>query len=213
MTADRASEAASRAESEDAATERPVSLEPARLKALAHPLRTQLLNALSTYGPATASGLGERLGESSGATSYHLRQLEKHGFVREDPSLGSMRERYWIRVPGALTFDPRSYQADSAEREALETVLGEFQRERFAVLADFLRFGPEVLTDEWGDASLVVSTNVGLTLEQAQELHQRLSAVLDEYIDRYREQTGPGVRRVRVDLDAFPVIDRKEATR
>jgi DNA-binding transcriptional ArsR family regulator len=73
---------------DDTATPLHVPLEGARLKALAHPLRVQLLDALSTYGPATASALGERLGESSGATSYHLRQLEKSGFVREDAARG-----------------------------------------------------------------------------------------------------------------------------
>ncbi|MYV61205.1 helix-turn-helix domain-containing protein, partial [Streptomyces sp. SID4931] len=49
------------------------------LRSLAHPLRIRLLNALREFGPATASKLGERLGESSGATSYHLRQLAESG--------------------------------------------------------------------------------------------------------------------------------------
>ena len=84
-------------------TERaPRTLDVNDLKALAHPLRVQLLDALSTYGAATASGLADRLGESSGATSYHLRQLEKHGFVRELKGKGSARERWWERVPGGL---------------------------------------------------------------------------------------------------------------
>ena len=59
---------------------RQVSLDA--LRALAHPLRVQLFSALTSFGPATASALAARLGESSGSTSYHLRQLEKHGFVR-----------------------------------------------------------------------------------------------------------------------------------
>ncbi|HJU96652.1 MAG TPA: helix-turn-helix domain-containing protein, partial [Jiangellaceae bacterium] len=46
-------------------------LEP--LRAFTHPLRMRLLAALRSDGPATASDLGRLLGESSGATSYHLR--------------------------------------------------------------------------------------------------------------------------------------------
>src|SRR5688572_10834361 len=65
------------------------------LKGLAHPLRVKILDLLSTYGPATATGLAERLGESSGATSYHLRQLARHGFVREVEGRGTGRERWW----------------------------------------------------------------------------------------------------------------------
>ncbi|HMH59141.1 MAG TPA: helix-turn-helix domain-containing protein, partial [Galbitalea sp.] len=72
------------------------------LRGLAHPLRVEILDTLSTYGHFTASGLAERLGESSGATSYHLRQLEKHGFVREVEGKGTSRERWWERTPGAI---------------------------------------------------------------------------------------------------------------
>ena len=53
------------------------------LRAMAHPLRLRLIGALRKDGPATASELARRLGESSGSTSYHLRQLARYGFVEE----------------------------------------------------------------------------------------------------------------------------------
>ena len=53
-------------------------LDARSLRGLAHPLRMRLLSALRRGGPATASQLAEKLGESSGATSYHLRQLAAH---------------------------------------------------------------------------------------------------------------------------------------
>src|SRR4051812_14770407 len=65
-----------------------IPLEPAiqvtdvrALRALAHPLRNRLLGLLRLDGPATASRLARVVGESSGATSYHLRQLAAYGFV------------------------------------------------------------------------------------------------------------------------------------
>ena len=45
--------------------------------------------------PSTATLLGKRVGESSGSTSYHLRQLAAYGFVEEVPDHGSGRERWW----------------------------------------------------------------------------------------------------------------------
>src|SRR5436190_1917741 len=105
-------------------------LDSTRLKALAHPLRTQLLDALTGYGPATASALGERLGESSGATSYHLRQLEKSGFVREDTTRGSGRERWWERVPESISIDTTGLPEGSAERMASQMILNEWERTR-----------------------------------------------------------------------------------
>ena len=59
-------------------------LTPRRLKGLLHPIRVRLLNLLESDGPATASQLGRRIGESSGVTSYHLRILAQHGFIQDD---------------------------------------------------------------------------------------------------------------------------------
>src|SRR3954464_4581626 len=65
------------------------------LRALAHPLRSKLLAELRLHGPATASRLGRAIGESSGSTSYHLRQLAAYGFVEEVEGGGTTRERWW----------------------------------------------------------------------------------------------------------------------
>jgi DNA-binding transcriptional ArsR family regulator len=65
------------------------------LKAVSHPLRLKLLGLLRSDGPATASQLARRVGESSGSTSYHLRQLERFGFVEDDAAQPSGRERRW----------------------------------------------------------------------------------------------------------------------
>src|ERR1700712_4506202 len=88
------------------------------LKALAHPLRVQIFDALSVHGSFTASGLAERFSESSGATSYHLRQLEKHGYVREVAGKGTGRERWWERVPGSIQIGGEKIEATPAGRSA-----------------------------------------------------------------------------------------------
>src|SRR5262249_24497142 len=46
-------------------------LTPGRLRVLVHPIRVRLLHLLGTDGPATATQLGRKLGQSSGVTSYH----------------------------------------------------------------------------------------------------------------------------------------------
>src|SRR3954451_880596 len=69
-------------------------LDPRGLKVLAHPLRSRLLTGLREHGPATATALAERLGTSTGATSYHLRKLASVGLVEETDD-GRGRERWW----------------------------------------------------------------------------------------------------------------------
>ncbi|MFI0354906.1 helix-turn-helix domain-containing protein [Actinomadura sp. 9N407] len=74
--------------------------DPDRLKALSHPLRRRILRRLRVDGPATSTTIGEFLGESTGTTSYHLRQLEKYGFIEEIPERSRGRERWWRTVQG-----------------------------------------------------------------------------------------------------------------
>lgn len=184
-----------------------IVLDLAALKALGHPLRAQILDALSGYGPATASMLAERFGESSGALSYHLRQLEKHGLVREDTERGVGRERWWMRVPRPISLDSTAFEPDSAERMASRLVVTEWQRTRQERLQQFLAEGFQRLEPEWIEKSGIATANVQLTLEQLAELSQRLEKVLDEYLGRYRNQRVAGARPVQIHIDVFPLVD------
>lgn len=176
------------------------------LKALAHPLRVQLVEELSAYGPSTASALADRLGESSGATSYHLRQLEKHGFVREDATRGVGRERWWERVPQSINVEIEP-DADPAERAAGELVLGEWQRSRERRIREFMVHGAEDLGAEWMKASTITTSNFPLTKEQSSALVAELSAVLEKYRELYRGQRAEGARPFQIQVDVFPLID------
>lgn len=100
------------------------------LKALTHPLRMRLMGELRRNGPATASELGRRLGESSGSTSYHLRQLERFGFVADDEVQTNGRERRW-RALHDQTSLPDELWAGEAGREAFR----EMERYRLAHLS------------------------------------------------------------------------------
>ncbi len=177
------------------------------LKALAHPLRVQILDTLSTFGDFTASGLAERLGESSGATSYHLRQLERHGFVREVEGKGTGRERWWSRMPGAINLDATEMDDSPAARAVTKTVVREWERSRSMLLSDFQERGWDELPKQWLAASVVSTVNLRLTAEQLKELTDEWDRFMDPIIEKYRGQTGPDVRPVQVHFNAFPVVD------
>lgn len=184
-----------------------IVLDLAALKALGHPLRAQILDALSGYGPATASMLAERFGESSGAMSYHLRQLEKHGLVRDDEERGVGRERWWMRVPRPISLDATAFDPQSAERMASEIVVAEWQRNRQERLQQFLAQGLDRLEPEWIAKSGIATSNLQLTLEQMAELTDRLEEVLDQFVSKYRNQRAAGARPVQIHIDVFPLAD------
>ena len=102
------------------------------LKGMAHPLRLALLSALEARGRATASLLAADLGESSGATSYHLRQLHRHGFVVDADQQGTGRERWWQPVPGGWTMSAELLTAPGT-RAAADLVLNASSQPRVPV--------------------------------------------------------------------------------
>jgi DNA-binding transcriptional ArsR family regulator len=92
------------------------------LRAIAHPLRARLLGALRHDGPATATELAERFGESSGSTSYHLRQLDRFGFVVEDEDQRSKRERRWRAAAKFTSWDDADFVDQPEGREASDAM-------------------------------------------------------------------------------------------
>lgn len=174
------------------------------LRTLGHPLRIQLLSALREFGPATASGLGERLGESSGATSYHLRQLAEGGLVEDAPDLGKGRERWWRAVHDGTMFETSEFRthADPVVRGAIDVVLHETATTHAQELNTWLgTMGgwPE----EWQRGWDLSDFKIRLTPELAQELYKELHAVVESYRDRVPEDT-EGSAAVRTHLHVFP---------
>lgn len=65
------------------------------LKALTHPIRRSILAYLGRHGSASSTTLAEALGENTGTLSYHLRQLERYGYIEDVPDQPNGRERWW----------------------------------------------------------------------------------------------------------------------
>jgi len=180
------------------------------LKALAHPLRVTIIDVLSTYGPQTASMLAERLGESSGSTSYHLRQLEKHGYVHEVADKGTGRERWWQRVQAPIYLADDETKNNDAAREASRIVMREFAHHREQYLRDFIDRGMTELGEQWQHAASLNLANVHVTAEQLQQLHHDVHAIIQTFVEQHRGQRVPGSRPVLVQFYAFPVVDGEE---
>jgi DNA-binding transcriptional ArsR family regulator len=83
-------------------TPRPVVGDAKRWKALAHPLRGEMLRHLDSRGPATSTTIAEALGENTGTTSYHLRVLADAGIIEEVPERAHVRQHgKWAKASRA----------------------------------------------------------------------------------------------------------------
>src|ERR1700761_2204857 len=74
------------------------------MRAVAHPLRVALLEAMRRDGEITATRAAEMLGESPGNMSWHLQTLAKYGFV-EETGEGRGRSRPWRVVSVTRSFE------------------------------------------------------------------------------------------------------------
>src|SRR5688572_12642744 len=82
----------------------PAITDPARIRALAHPIRLELIDFLHRVGEATATECAEHIGESVASCSFHLRQLEKYGYIERAERRG--REKPWRASQGRLDMRP-----------------------------------------------------------------------------------------------------------
>jgi DNA-binding transcriptional ArsR family regulator len=184
--------------------ERQIELsDPAALRALAHPLRIRLVALLRREGTLTASEAGRRLGESSGSTSYHLRQLERYGLVEEaDARWG--RERPW-RATALYTSWPSAPESEELAEASL--VLDRFVVHRYAErLSEWIerrRAEPR----EWVEASAFGDSLLYLDRAELEALRDSLQALAEPYLDRIADPTlrPPGARPVGFVQIAFPV--------
>ena len=177
-------------------------LDPRSLRALAHPLRLQILAALRDFGPATASRLAAHFNESSGATSYHLRQLAQYGFVVEVHDRGTGRERWWKSVhrdtwlDRALLSHPNP-EVVGAMRSLLQDIAGQHAND-LGTWLDTMAEWPE----EWRNSYDLSDYLLHLTPELAKGLCSEIHKIIQGYSDRSESE---GSERVRIHLHAFPL--------
>lgn len=175
---------------------------PDALKALTHPLRLRMLGTLRIDGPATATTLATKLGLNTGATSYHLRQLERHGFVVEDTERGNARDRWWKAAHQATMTDTLRPQ-DAAAAETLEAYL----QSVVVVMTQTLQRSVEelgLLTPEWSDAVTYSDWVTRLSPARAKDLIQRVA----EMLSAEPEEEGEDAVQYVVQLNGFPYPGR-----
>ena len=116
----------------------PVMHTPEAMKALASPLRREILGHLSRSGPATSTTLARAMGQNTGTTSYHLRMLADTGFVTELPDRARGRERWWDVVEADRRMPARD-ELDAAGQELAEQLGDARLVEDLRLLAAFAR--------------------------------------------------------------------------
>lgn len=177
-------------------------LDSARVRCLAHPLRSRLLATLRLDGPSTSTTLAQRLDTNTGATSYHLRRLAEVGLVEEVPDRGTARERWWQAAHAYTSWNETEFEGDPTDRAAADWLIGQHNRVTSGWRDDWLATRHSY-SKAWREAASRSDHLLELTPAQLHELNADVLAVLDAY-----REAGPSdthdVQRVVVLIEGFP---------
>ena len=186
--------------------DRVLEVDAPALKALAHPLRVQMMRVLQLRKRASVTSLAEELGETTGATSYHLRQLARFGFVEqcepdEDAAAGSGRRQQWWRMSvDQIHMTGFEFMRNEKTREATGFVLREIHAERSRRLANWYATATQ-WPEEWQRASSDMDGDLELNPRQARALADEMAAL----VQKYRQlKPGRGARAVDIQYAIFP---------
>lgn len=173
--------------------------DPFALRAMAHPLRLDLIELLGSRGPLTAAECARHLDSTQARCSYHLRHLAKYGFVERADAGDDARERPWRITDIEQRWSDADHDPAAAELDRIFV-----QREADRILA--WQASAHDQPSEWADTSFFGGATLPLTAEEAAQVRDELFAVIAPYVERLRQRTNwPADHRfVRVLLAATP---------
>jgi predicted ArsR family transcriptional regulator len=151
--------------------------DPLAIRAMAHPLRLNLMSLIGRLGRATTADAARELGISHGLASHHLRQLAKYGFV-EQVKGKDHRERPW-----RMTATSYNWRAATATTEGtgavdvLEQTMAERALEGFLDWQQRRKHWPQ----EWRENTGIGNSTVYLTQAELAGLAEAMDDLINHY--------------------------------
>lgn len=169
------------------------------MRALAHPVRLALLEALARYGPLTATKAAELLNDTPGNMSWHLQTLAKYGFV-EEAGGGRGRSRPWKAINQTSSFETALGDPETmAAGDALEAVFQERNAERQREWWTARRSYPP----KWRKAAFSADAFTYLTDTELARLEADIMALIAKYQDRIADTKARPAGALPVHLVAY----------
>jgi len=179
--------------------------DPRQIRALVHPARLVVVNAL--YGQnrqLTATEAARLAGISPSAMSYHLRALERAGIAKRAAASGDGRERPWVRAASELSVrlsEGQSYAAIAATGALLEVSMSQ---DRAGLVAAMERRDSPERRLPLDEATVYRRESLVVTLDEARQLNQRIGDLLAPYAADSRESPPESAAMLSVIVSFIP---------
>jgi DNA-binding transcriptional ArsR family regulator len=186
---------------------------PERVAAVLSPIRRQLLNSLSE--PDSASGLSRRLGIARQKINYHLRELERAGFVE-------LHQEYQRRgcIERQFRITSRAFVISNAFLEGLaadpDTIRDKFSSAYLIAAAgrmvrDVATLRERAKTAEQRLATLAIETEVSFASPaDLKAFSEELAGQIARLSLKYNQEHLRTSRRFRIVIGSHPVITKSE---
>lgn len=181
--------------------------EPKMMRALAHPVRMALIEAIGMAEgqTLTATQASDLLGESPANCAFHLRTLAKYGFV-EEAGGGRGRERPWRLVHSGIELVPpwRDPESRLAVEAAASVWIGRWLDRARDRLMRALGYPAD-----WQAAAIASQKGLYLTAQEARELDRAMQDQLRAYAKRWDNPAlrPPGSLPYEVLVFGYPLTD------
>jgi DNA-binding transcriptional ArsR family regulator len=152
--------------------------DPLVIRALAHPLRLELLTYVLREPGLTTADAARELGISHGLASHHLRQLAKYGFVEQVHGKDN-RERPWRATATGLDWPTTSDSEGAAAGRVLEQI---FAERGLRGLLDWQQRRGD-WAPSWHEHTGLGQSIVYLTLPELAELSTTINNAINRYVD------------------------------
>jgi len=177
------------------------------MRALAHPARIAILLFLLSGEPRTATECSEHTDESPSACSYHLRELERFGFVERAEPSDDRRARPW--KPTAAGFSVGDDWTDTSlpvrtARQAVTTA--EIEENRRLIMRFFE--AEDSVDISWRSAVDFHTFELMATPEELKQINSEVGELLRPYRPTGRTEIPEDAGPVHVVYQAFPRVTK-----
>lgn len=184
------------------------------VRALADPVRRQILKRLET--PASAVCVARDLGLPRQRVGYHMRELEKHGFVevlREERKRGCI-EKVMRRTADSIVLAPDSLSDDKLHLQVIKDRFS--SRYLMAMATQMLREVSDVQTgapaDEKFQPTFSLQVDVRLATQQDKNTFaEELGREIARLAVKYHQPQSRGGRSFRVVVASYPAPQPRKA--
>ena len=184
---------------------------PEKAAVLFQPGRFELLERLAE--PDSAAGLARRMGIPRQKVNYHLRELEREGFLElvEERRKGNCMERVMQASAREYLFSPQASKreavtADRFSAAYLVSTAARVIRELASLWLRARRAGKRV-------ATLTLETEIRFaTAEARSAFAEELTASIVQLAAKYHNEGAEGGRRFRLIAASYPAVKTEESS-